>query len=126
MAKILVVDDQLPIRHLLDALLNLNGYEVILADSGRAGVELYRHECLDVVVLGPNMPDIDGIAVLEEVRKLNPDQPVIIFTGGGSAEMKPLARGLGANEMIEQDLPPRRLMGTLKRLLKAPPPVTAT
>jgi DNA-binding NtrC family response regulator len=122
MAKILVVDDHLSIRHLLDALLNLNGYEVILAESRRKGLELYRRESPDVVVLGPNLPVLDGVVILEKVRKLNPDQPVIIFTGGGSAEMRQLARGLGANEMIEQDFPPRRLMGTLKRLLKAPTP----
>jgi DNA-binding response OmpR family regulator len=122
MGKILVVDDQLSIRHLLDALLNLNGYEVILAENGRMGLELYRRECPDVVVLGPNMLDMDGIMVLKDVRKLNPDQPVIIFTGRENAEIKQLARGLVANEMIEQDFPPRRLMGTLKRLLEDSPP----
>lgn len=88
MARILVVDDQLSIRHLLDALLNLNGYEVILAESGRKGLERYRRESPDVVVLGPNLPAVDGFVISEEVRKRNPDQPVIIFTGGGSAGMK--------------------------------------
>ncbi len=68
MAKILVVDDQLSILHLLDL---LNGYEVRLAESGRMGLELYRREYPDVVVLGPNVPEMDGITVLEEVRKLN-------------------------------------------------------
>ena len=122
MAKVLVVDDQPPIRHLLDALLNLNGYEVILAENGRIGLELYQRECPDAVALGPKMPVKDGIKVLEGVRKLNPNQPVIIFTGDGSTETKELAGRLGANEMIEQDFPPRRLMGTLKRLLVASTP----
>ena len=63
-----------------------------------------------------------GSLVLKDVRKLNPDQPVIIFTGNENAEINQLARGLVANEMIEQDFPPRRLMGTLKRLLEDSPP----
>lgn len=50
MARILVVDDQLSNRHLL-ALLNLNGYEVILAESGRKGLERYRRESPNVVAL---------------------------------------------------------------------------
>jgi DNA-binding NtrC family response regulator len=74
----------------------------------RVGLELYRREHPDVVVLGPNMPEMDGITVLEEVRKINPDQPVIIFPGGGIAERK------------------RWHMGTLKHLLEAPLPTTAT
>lgn len=123
MAKILVVDDEPPIRHLLDALLSLNGYDVILAESGRKGLELYCRECPDVVVLDLHVPEMDGVALLQEVRRLNPDQPVIIFARGGSAEGEKRLRELGANEMIETEMPPRHLMGTLKRLLKAPSPV---
>lgn len=123
MAKILVVDDEPPIRQLLDALLSLNGYDVILAESGTQGLESYRRERPEVVVLDLNMPGMDGIAVLQQIRGLNPDQPVIIFTGSVSAEIEERLRALGANEMIEKEFQSSRLLDTLKRLLKAPPPL---
>jgi CheY-like chemotaxis protein len=123
MAKILVVDDEPPIRQLLDALLSLNGYDVILAESGKQGLEFYHRERPEVVVLDLNMPGMDGIAVLQQIRELNPDQPVIIFTGSVSAEIEQRLRAMGANEMIEKEFQSSRLLDTLKRLLKAPPPL---
>lgn len=123
MAKILVVDDEPPIRQLLDALLSLNGYDVILAESGRQCLEIYRRERPEVVVLDLNMPEMDGIAVLQQIRRLNPDQPVIIFTGSVSAEIEQRVRALGASEIIEKEFQSSRFMDTLKRLLKAPPPL---
>jgi len=126
MAKILVIDHEPRIRHLLDALLNLNGYDVLLAESGQKGMEVYRLERPDAVVLDLNTPEMDGIAVLQQVRSLNRDQPVIICTGGGNVEMEKRARALGANEIIEKEIPPRRLMGVLNRLLDGPFPRAAT
>src|SRR5258707_1310369 len=81
MAKILVVDDEQSIRNLLDTLLKRKGYDVVLAESGRKGLDLFRRERSDVVVLDLKMPEMDGMAVLQEIRKLNPGQPVIILTG---------------------------------------------
>jgi DNA-binding response OmpR family regulator len=68
------------IRGLLDTLLTRKGYTVVLADGGRKGVELFRLEHPDVVVLDLKMPVMDGMAVLQQIRNLNPGQPVIILT----------------------------------------------
>jgi CheY-like chemotaxis protein len=64
MAKILVIDDEEGIRNLLDTLLRLKGYDVVLVASGRKGLELFRRERPDVVVLDLKMPGMDGITVL--------------------------------------------------------------
>jgi CheY-like chemotaxis protein len=85
MAKVLVIDDEQGIRSLLDTLLSRKGYDVVLADGGRKGLELFRRERPDVIVLDLNMPQMDGITVLQQVRSLNPDQPVIVLTGGRNA-----------------------------------------
>jgi two-component system, NtrC family, nitrogen regulation response regulator NtrX len=78
MTKVLVIDDEQGIRNLLDTLLNRKGYAVVLADSGRKGLELIRRERPDVVVLDLKMPEMDGVTVLQQIRRLNPDQPVIM------------------------------------------------
>jgi DNA-binding response OmpR family regulator len=86
MAKVLVIDDEQGIRSLLDTILSRKGYNVVLADGGRKGMELFRRERPDIIVLELNMPEMDGIAVLQQVRSLNPDQPIIILTGAGTPE----------------------------------------
>jgi CheY-like chemotaxis protein len=78
MAKILVIDDDRGIRHLLDALLRHKGYHVLLAKNGQRGLELYRRERPDVIVLDLKMPEMDGLTVLRHVRSLNLTQPIII------------------------------------------------
>ena len=84
MSKILVIDDEQGIRNLLDTLLSRKGYEVILASNGQKGLELFRRERPDVVVLDLKMPEMNGLTVLQQVRQLNPVQPVVILTGAGT------------------------------------------
>ena len=103
MAKILVIDDEQGIRNLLDTLLRLKGYDVVLAASGRKGVELFRRERPDVVVLDLNMPEMGGIAVLQQIRTLKPDQPVIVLTGGGTPEKEQQVHALGVHEFVEKE-----------------------
>jgi CheY-like chemotaxis protein len=79
MTKVLVIDEA-EYRGLLNTLLTRKGYTVVLADGGRKGVELFRREHPDVVVLDLKMPVMDGMAVLQQIRNLNPGQPVIILT----------------------------------------------
>ena len=124
MAKILVIDDEQGIRNLLDTLLRRKGYDVLLAESGWKGLELFRREHPDVIVLDLKMPEMDGIAVLEQVRSLNPDQHVIILTGAGTPEMEQRVYALGVSEFVHKEFSLHRLGEALKRLLKASAPAT--
>ena len=124
MAKILVIDDEPSIRDLLDTLLCRKGYDVVLAESGRKGLEVFRREHPDVVVLDIKMPGMDGITVLQQVRSLNPSQPVIILTGAGSPETEQQVRALGVTEFVEKEFSLHRLGESLKRLLNNPDPST--
>ena len=117
MAKILVIDDEQGIRNLLDTLLRRKGYDVVLADSGRTGLELFRREHPDIVVLDLKMPEMDGLAVLRQIRGLDPRKPVIILTGAGTAEAEQQMRALGATEYVEKEFSLHRLGDSLKRLL---------
>ena len=122
MAKVLVIDDEQSIRHLLDTLLRRKGYVVVLADGGRKGLDLLRRERPDVVILDLKMPEIDGITVLREIHRLDPKQPVIILTGAATPGMEQQVRALGVTEFVEKEFSLHRLGDALKRLLKTPTP----
>ena len=124
MAKILVIDDEQSIRDLLDTLLCRKGYDVVLAESGRKGLEVFRRERPDVVVMDLKMPGMEGLAVLQQVRSLNPKQPVIILTGAGTPETEQQIRALGVTEYVEKEFSLHLLGDSLKRLLKTPDPAT--
>lgn len=124
MAKVLVVDDEEGIRSLLDTLLRRRGYAVVLADGGRKGLELFRRERPDVIVLDLKMPEMDGVTVLQQIRSLNPDQPVIILTGAGTPEREQQVRALGVTEFVKKEFSLHRLGDALKRILKTPHPAT--
>ncbi|MGH7181682.1 MAG: response regulator [Nitrospiraceae bacterium] len=117
MIKVLVIDDEEGIRDTLDTILRRKDYDVVLADGGRKGLELFRRERPDVVVLDLNMPEMDGMAVLQHIRHLNPGQPVIILTGAGIPAMEEQLRACGVNEYVEKEFSLHRLGDALKRVL---------
>ena len=112
MTKILVIDDEPSIRDLLDTLLR------------RKGLDLFRREHPDVIVLDLKMPGMDGLTVLQEIRSLDPRQPVIILTGAGTAEAEQQVRSLGATEFVEKAFSLDRLGDSLKRILNNHDPST--
>lgn len=124
MAKILVIDDEQGIRDLLDTLLRRKGYDVVVAESGRKGLELFRRERPDVIVLDLKMPGMDGLTVLQEVRRVDPKQMVIILTGVGTPEAEQQVRALGVTEFVEKEFSLHLLGDSLKRLLVYTDPST--
>ena len=117
MTKVLVIDDEQGIRDLLDALLRRKGYDVILAANGQKGLELFRRERPDVIVLDLKMPGMDGLTVLQEVRRLDPRQLVIILTGAGTPDAEQQVRALGVTEYVKKEFSLHLLGDSLKRLL---------
>ena len=124
MAKILVIDDEPSIRDLLDTLLRRKGYDVVLAESGQKGLELFRRVHPDVIVLDLKMPGMNGLTVLQEVRSLDPGKPVIILTGAGTAEAEQQVRALGVTEYVEKEFSLHLLGDALKRILNDAAPST--
>jgi DNA-binding response OmpR family regulator len=122
MAKVLVIDDEPGIRDLLDTLLRRKGYQVIVAESGQKGLESFRREHPDVLVLDLKMPEMDGFTVLQQVRSLDPIIPVIILTGAGTAETEQRVRAMGVTEYVEKEFSLHLLGDALNRLLKTPHP----
>lgn len=117
MAKILIVDDEPYIRRFLSTLLSHKGYNVTLAEDGQKGLDSFLQERPHVIVLDLQMPGMDGITVLKQVRNLNPLQPVIILTCGTTEETEQQVRALGVKEFVEKESAVHLLDAALKRVL---------
>ncbi|MEK6525899.1 MAG: response regulator [Nitrospirota bacterium] len=95
MAKILVVDDERLICDLLETVLTRQGHDVLTATGGTEALKLFREQRPRVTLLDLRMPDMDGIAVLKQIRAIDPKASVIILTGGGTAEWEKQAYEAG-------------------------------
>lgn len=78
--KILIVDDDQHIRRLYEEELKEEGYEVVVASTGKEGLELFEKENPDLVTLDILMPDIDGIKLLRQMKERRPRVPIIMST----------------------------------------------
>ena len=124
MAKILVIDDEPEARVLLDIHLRHRGYDVILAGDGLKGLQLDHQEHPDVILLDLNMPELDGVTVLKQIRAVDLKQPVIILTGDTNPETERQVGALGVSEFILKGSSLHLLSDTLKRILKPPASTT--
>ncbi|KPK02247.1 MAG: chemotaxis protein CheY [Nitrospira bacterium SG8_35_4] len=78
--KVLVVDDDINVQRLYREELEDEGYEVIIADCGKSGLEKFETEKPDIVTLDILMPDIDGITLLRKMKEQRPNIPIIMST----------------------------------------------
>src|SRR3981189_878152 len=97
---ILVVDDEEIMREILETLLTREGYDVRLASSGTDGLELARSLPFDAAIVDIMMPGIDGIATLDELKRIDEDLAVIIITAYASVESAIAAMKNGAFDYI--------------------------
>ena len=97
---ILVVDDEEIMREILETLLTREGYEVRLASSGEEGLELARALPFDAAIVDIMMPGMDGIATLDELKRIDEDLAVIIITAYASVESAISAMKSGAFDYI--------------------------
>jgi len=98
--SILVVDDEEIMREILDALLAREGYHVRLASSAEEGLDLARSFPFDAAVVDVMMPGMDGLAMLEELKKLDDELPVLMVTAFASVETAITAMKRGAFDYI--------------------------
>ncbi|MBM2837944.1 MAG: two component, sigma54 specific, transcriptional regulator, Fis family [Deltaproteobacteria bacterium] len=112
---ILLVDDEKLVRSVMADMLNKNGIFVTEASSGNKAVGLFAGRPFDAVLLDMIMPDMDGIATLKELKKINPDVPVIIVTGYGDVATAVEAIKLGAYDYVEKPVDENRIVLTIHR-----------
>jgi len=102
--KILVVDDEDSIRTLVQTMLKGDGRQVVLAAKGKDAIAVFQKERPNLTILDIDMPDIDGITVLRQIRTIDPQAKVIVFTGGESPVVESQAKALGVTEFLRKGL----------------------
>jgi len=116
MSTLLVIDDDRLHCDLLQMALARHGYQVSTATGGREGVALFRQLRPLVTLLDLRMPDMDGLAVLKEIRTLDPRAGVIMLGGGATEELENQARKLRVTDFFRKGLSLDVLIGAVHRV----------
>ena len=116
---ILVVDDEAPIRDLLESYFKKHGYAVTTAANAAAALQFSRESPLHLIILDIVLPDTDGLELLEQIKTARPHLPVIIMTGiGFDEELLQEAKQKGASGYVSKTLPLEQLLMEVHRALK--------
>jgi DNA-binding NtrC family response regulator len=116
---ILVADDELSIRYLLQTGLELSGFRVTCASSGREALDVARAKAFDAVISDVFMADGDGLDLARELRALHPHITIILMTAQGSLDVAVRAVAEGTNDFIAKPFEVAQIAALLRRSLDA-------
>jgi two-component system nitrogen regulation response regulator NtrX len=116
--RILVVDDEASIVQSLSGVLEDEGYQVLSAGSGEEALKEIRKEPPDLVLLDIWLPGMDGLTVLERLKRTSPWIPVIIISGHGNIETAVKATRMGACDFVEKPLSIERILVSVQNALQ--------
>lgn len=115
--KILVVDDEPPIRKLLRMGLAAQGYEVLDAPNGKTALELLASKP-DLVILDLGLPDIDGLELLRRIRQSHEGLPVVVLSSRDDEAGKVAALDLGADDYVTKPFGMEELLARMRAALR--------
>src|ERR671932_562794 len=118
-AKGMVVDDASFMRLRACRVLQENGHEVVQAENGADAVRQYIEHRPDAVLMDITMPEMDGLAALKEIKKLDPNARVAMVTAMGQQAIVMEALRAGAKDFVLKPFQPDRVLGALQKLLTA-------
>ena len=119
MSKILIIEDEAAIRRVLTKILSEenDSYKVEEAEDGLQGVEKVKNEDYDLILCDIKMPKMDGVEVLEAVKKIKPEIPMVMISGHGDLETAINTMRLGAFDYISKPPDLNRLLNTVRNAL---------
>ncbi len=119
MAKILAVDDSTSMLQMVSFILQEGGHEVVDACDGVEALDRARNEPVDLVLTDVNMPNMDGITLVKELRALATYKfiPMLMLTTESSTEKKQEGKAAGATGWIVKPFEPDRLLATVNKVL---------
>ncbi len=121
MARILVVDDEAPIRGLLRQAFETSGYDVVEASDGSEAVRIFREDKIDLVITDIIMPDKEGLESIIDLKEIDQDVKIIAMSGGGRLEPHSylqMASKFGAKKVFQKPLSIALLLVAVKELLE--------
>lgn len=116
--SVLIVDDEEGIRETLSGIFQDEGYDVITAGSGEEALKILKEQSPDLVLLDVWLSGIDGVETLQEIKKTNPELPVVIISGHGNIELAVKATRVGAYDFLEKPLSLERVLLVARRALE--------
>ena len=121
--KALVIDDEQIVLDSVATLLRDEGFDVDVSLNGREGLDWAIERKYDVILSDIRMPDIGGMRVLRDVKRIHPSLPVIMITGYASVDSAVQSMKLGAADYIEKPFEPEQLIDSVNRALGVSPEV---
>jgi two-component system chemotaxis response regulator CheY len=116
--RVLTVDDSKTMLQMLQFALKQGGYEIIQGENGQEGLDLLETNTVDVIITDINMPVMDGITFIKELRKKpkNKATPVLILTTESSQSKKEEGRSAGATGWIVKPFDPGKLLDVIRKV----------
>jgi len=116
--RVLVVDDAAFMRMMIKDILRKGGYEVVgEAEDGAKAIEKYKELQPDLVTMDITMPDMDGIAAVKEIRKIDPNDLIIMCSAMGQQAMVIDAIQAGARDFVVKPFQPDRVLEAVRKVL---------
>lgn len=115
--RVLVIDDDAPLRKAIRRMLESAGHEVVEAADGRAGLEAFRAHAPDTVVTDIFMPQQEGIGTIRGIRALSPQVHIVAISGGdrtGNADVLRMAKLLGATATLAKPFQRQELIACVE------------
>ena len=122
MIKILVIDDELQVREILQQILERNNYSVLLAEDGEEALEICKSHDLDLMIVDMVMPKKSGLDTIQEVKRNYPDIKIIAISGGymiGPKRYLDNAKTFGADRFFEKPFSSREILGAVEELVSS-------
>ncbi|MBI1912319.1 MAG: sigma-54-dependent Fis family transcriptional regulator [Deltaproteobacteria bacterium] len=118
MHRVLVIDDEQDLRYILKEILSKRGLSISEASNGMEAIKLFNHEKFDAVLLDHNMPEMDGLQTMAELKKIDPSVPVIFVTAYSEIPVAVEAIRSGAYDFITKPPDFEKLALTIKRAIE--------
>lgn len=119
MRRILIVDDSVSMRQMVSFTLQQGGFEVVEAEHGKDALEKVKRTSVDLVITDLNMPTMDGITLIRNLRSQPgmKSKPILMLTTEGQAAKKEEGKAAGATGWIVKPFDPEKLLKTLAMVL---------
>ncbi|MGV3531702.1 MAG: response regulator transcription factor [Chthoniobacteraceae bacterium] len=118
MSRILLIEDEMPLRTALTDLLQASGYHVITACDGQAGLERATAEKIDLLLLDVMLPKLDGYRLCAEVRRVSPALPILMITAKGRVDDRVNGLDSGADDYLVKPFSSLEFLARIRALLR--------
>src|ERR1051325_8450681 len=118
MERVLIIEDELPMRTALEDVLAAEGYRVLTAADGEIGLQRAMQEKPDLILLDLMMPKLDGYSVCAELRRLSNPVPILMLTAKGQIEDRVKGLDVGADDYLVKPFSTEELLARVRAVLR--------